>query len=233
MTVKVNRITHDNQMIAEKADQLISSMSVRTKYKTQSVISKSTRSHKSSSHASIYTRSSSRSAQSIIRSSSSSVLRLRTSEAAAKVAEKEAQLETEQKTKQIEQELSKLESQKRELQLRGELEAERRKVAIFQLAITDEEQPDTGLMSRLQDEVRRPLSYHEPSNTDSPNSLPNEVNQLRIPRLRSHMTKTIESTLVAKPTLAFAEEPRQQTLTPRRNRVPTSAEITHKSPQPP
>ena len=136
---RVDRITHDNLHISQQVDQMISDMSVRSK-RAQSV-------HSMHSKESLK-RSSSRGSRFSDKSSSSVILRLRASEAAAKAAELEAQLLTEKQTRQIEQQLSKLESTKRELKLQGELEAEKRKAAIFQQAMIEEEQLESGLLLR-------------------------------------------------------------------------------------
>jgi len=135
VTQQVDKLTHDNEVLCNQIDDKISVRAVRSKYteKTPSL-----KSNKSTKHS----RTSSRTA----RSTNTSYLRQRQSEANAKLVELQIQLQTNSKTQAIQEQLAKLENAKRTIELESQIETEKQKAAIFSQALAEEEREGSDLM---------------------------------------------------------------------------------------
>lgn len=173
--VSIDRLSHDIQHIAATVNQQLKDLSSDHQLSEQN---EELISMKSPSSATSRTPS-----NSSARSDNSAILRLKMSEAAAKVAEKESQLITERQVQQVEQELAELERKKRnrleELRLQGEIEAEKRKAVIFQKAMEMEEQQESGLLLSSHNGPL-PSLFHELTGIEvEPTPLPDMTTSLR------------------------------------------------------
>lgn len=181
LVTRIDRLTHDNQHITKQVEQIMSDMSVRERNTLRQNRALSVQSgHVLSQKSSYYS-----SSVSSKRSSNSALLRMKASEAAAVIAEKEVQLETDQKVQQVEQELLELNRQKRsrvkELQIQGEIEAERRKMEVFERALAEEEMmEDTGFLLPPDSEERRISPQEKDRDQTRPAVLRNTFD--RVPR---------------------------------------------------
>ena len=144
MIQKIDRFTHDINVVLEMVESAMSELCVRKKVKAPSVLSQTSgmshqSRHLSSSHSSQGTRS-----------SNAAQLRMKANDAAARIAEMETQLQTKLKLQQVEREFAELEREKKnkleEINLHGEIEAERRKADVFMRALEEEEYQESGFM---------------------------------------------------------------------------------------
>lgn len=174
----VDKLTHDNRLLADSINQLMNEMTVRPR---------DLRSIRSGSRS--YKSAFSGSSQSSARSSGSSILRMRAAEAAARAAEMKAKLITEKQTGAIERQMVELECAKREAQLQGELAAEQQKVAIFQQALNEEEHIGSGLLLPAQSTGSGPMLTNNQSPVDDKTPIPYQLPIIDPPDTSSHTNK--------------------------------------------